>query len=894
MQDIYITDLIEVELLQKIQDSFSEMTGMAALTTDDQGIPVTRGSGFTDYCMKYTRSCAKGHERCEQCDRLGAEATMVTGKAVAYECHSGLMDFAAPIKVEGKLVGCFIGGQVLAEFPKKEFIYAIAKDLGISPELYWKAIQSVSVVPRDRIDAAADFLYVMADVLSSVAYSRYRAIEDSKEVEHAANMKTDFLANMSHEIRTPMNGVIGMAEIALREDLTPAARDCITQIKSSGMALLNIINDILDFSKIEAGKMDIAPVEYHIMSLLHDVANIIMTRIKDKEVELLMSINPKIPAWLEGDNLRIRQILINIANNSAKFTRRGKVVIDVDYETIDSETIMLKFAVQDTGIGMKQEDLKKLFTSFQQLDSKRNRNVEGTGLGLAISKNLLTLMNGDINVKSEYEKGSTFTFQLPQKVISSTPSISVTDADKKAIIGFLGNVFMSKELYADAERLEVTAVPLKTVDKMEELLQNNAKVLEDKHLYIFVDEANFEEHLEPFMEKYPDITVVMVTDFSSTRKSTLPNLKIMRKPLSTLSIALALNGKDRHITSERESMEFDFTAPDAEILIVDDNEVNLTVVEGLIAPLKMHITKATSGKMALELIAKKRFDIIFMDHMMPELDGVETTRIIRRLHPSYDDIPIIALTANAIEGVKDVFLREGMNDFVAKPIEMRTFVKTIRKWLPESKIKTGFVSVENEDDDEDIEIADLDTESAIELLGNKKLYWSILKEYYRAIPTKSVRIKELESNGDYENYTIEVHALKSGSRQIGAMELGDMAAALEQAGHDGDIKTIKANTDIMLQKYVTYIDLLKPYCEDKEEKSDKLMSDKVKLEDLFNQMLGAVDELDIDRMEEVMVSMERYDYPDNQQEYFKELQVAVGNIDVDLCEEIISKWREML
>jgi CheY-like chemotaxis protein/HPt (histidine-containing phosphotransfer) domain-containing protein len=660
------------------------------------------------------------------------------------------------------------------------------------------------------------------------------------------------------------------------------------------MALLNIINDILDFSKIEAGKMDIVPVEYHIMSMLHDVANIIMTRIKDKDVELLMSINPNIPAWLEGDNLRVRQILINIANNAVKFTQRGKVVINVDYEQLDDEHITLKFSVQDTGIGMKQEDLKKLFNSFQQLDSKRNRNVEGTGLGLAISKNLLTLMGGDIDVQSEYEKGSTFTFELPQKVINSNASITVTDADQKVVIGYLGNVFMSKELYADTGRLGVMSTSLKTIDKLDELLKKHAVRFAGKHLYIFVDEATFEDDLDKFMKKYPDITVVMVTDFSSTRNSTQPNLRIMRKPLSTLSIALALNGRDKHVSTERDSMEFDFTAPGAEILLVDDNEVNLTVVEGLIAPLKMHITKATSGRMALELIAKKRFDIVFMDHMMPGLDGVETTRIIRRLHPSYDDVPIIALTANAIEGVKEVFLQEGMNDFVAKPIEVRTFVKTIRKWLPESKIKTGFVSVEKDDEDEEIIISGLDTDAAIELLGNKKLYWSILKEYYRAIPTKSVRIKELETNEDYKNYTIEVHALKSGSRQIGAMELGDMAAALEQAGHDGDIETIKANTDTMLQKYVSYIDLLKPYCEDKEEKSDKLMSDKVKLEDMFNQMLAAVDELDIDRMEEVMVSMERYDYPDNQQDYFKELQIAVGNIDVDLCEEIIGKWREIL
>lgn len=261
MQEVYLTDLINVDMLQKIQDAFSEMTGMAALTTDADGKPVTKGSNFTDYCMKYTRKSKEGCARCEQCDKFGAESTMKTGKPTTYMCHSGLIDFAAPITAGGHLVGCFIGGQTLTEKPKKAFIKTIAKELDIDFEEYWDALEKVQILDQDKIASASEFLFTTASVLSDIAYGQYMALEAKKEIEHVANMKSDFLANMSHEIRTPMNAVIGMAEMALREDLTPTAREYIRQIKSSGSALLNIINDVLDFSKIESGKMDIQPAD---------------------------------------------------------------------------------------------------------------------------------------------------------------------------------------------------------------------------------------------------------------------------------------------------------------------------------------------------------------------------------------------------------------------------------------------------------------------------------------------------------------------------------------------------------------------------------------------------------------------------------------------------------
>ena len=335
-----------------------------------------------------------------------------------------------------------------------------------------------------------------------------------------------------------------------------------------------------------------------------------------------------------------------------------------------------------------------------------------------------------------------------------------------------------------------------------------------------------------------------------------------------------------------------------DILIVDDNPINLTVTEGLLEPLKMHIETVTSGKMALDRIAQKRYDIIFMDHMMPELDGVETTRIIRRLHPTFNDVPIIALTANAVDGSKDMFLSEGMNDFIPKPIELKTIVTVIKKWLPNEKIRKGNLAEFDTNNDQEgigaLKIGDLDTTNARKLLGNDKLFFNILKEYYKAIPTKSMLIKELEQSENWQAYTIEVHALKSISRQIGANELADMAADLEHAGNEKNITKIKNETDLMIQKYVGYLDVLKPYCEEQEKKSDKNQATKEKILELFDSMLDAVDNLDMDKMEEVILDMSHFGYPDEQTKYYEQLKIAVGNIDVDRCEDIINNWKTLL
>ncbi|MBR1854572.1 MAG: PocR ligand-binding domain-containing protein [Lachnospiraceae bacterium] len=904
LNDLYLTDLMPVDALQRIQDAFSNMSGMAALTTDAKGKAVTEGSNFTEYCMELIRKNPTGCKRCEECDKTGAMVTMKTGHAATYRCHSGLVDFAAPITVQGKMIGSFIGGQVLPQAPDEEKIKAVAKDLGIDPDELWAAAQKVPVRAPEDIEMRANFLFVLAGVLSEMAYGRYMAVKAGEEIERAAHMKSDFLANMSHEIRTPMNAVIGLAEMALRENLPPLAKEYINQIKNSGRALLNIINDILDFSKIEAGKMDILPVEYETLSIINDVANMMQVKLRDKDVELLLDINPNFPAYVEGDNLRIKQVLTNIVNNAIKFTNSGHVKIRMDFSNIDDEHIKLRFFVEDTGIGIKEEDIGRLFQSFNQVDSKRNRNIEGTGLGLAISKQLLTLMGGNISVQSVYGEGSMFYFYLPQKVVDRTKAITIKEPDKKFIMCNFNTLDLKTQFIKDVARFGITHQEMENwqdvINHLEQLKENKSK-----EIFIFTEKKCQDDTMNEILMKYPDINMIMVEDFFMDEKSMFPNLRILKKPLSAILIAMVLNGDETmSLDGDADAYTIDFVVPDAKILLVDDNSINLTVAEGLMEPMKMKVTSVTSGKEALKRIESEQYDIIFMDHMMPELDGVETTRLIRRFHPNYDKTPIIALTANAIEGAKSMFLSEGMQDVVTKPIEVRFLAMKLKQWLPPEKIQkatekdmeAAVAAKPSGDGTLDLNstaIADLDTASARQLLGNDKLYLNILKKFYESIGNKAMAIKKFYDDQDIHGYTIAVHALKSEARQIGAKELSEMAAELEKAGNANDMRIIREKTAHVLKKYLTYQQDLKPFFGSDENAQDKAGIDTTTLNELFEKLAAAVDELDMDVMEEVSDKLKEYGYKGEEETLYKELIEAISEMDVDACVEIMDKWKQL-
>ena len=449
--------------------------------------------------------------------------------------------------------------------------------------------------------------------------------------------------------------------------------------------------------------------------------------------------------------------------------------------------------------------------------------------------------------------------------------------------------------------MNLFSIAMTAPDRIDWGLHAYARECAGKKLFLFTDEKQVDEDLLAIPETHPELTIVELTGFFSDKKTQNNTWRCIRKPLSEHNIAMALSGTQLQVIGEEsDSDDFDFIAPDARILIVDDNAINLTVTEGLLKPLHMKITSVTSGIEAIDLIEDHSFDLIFMDHMMPELDGIETTRIIRRFHPQYDKIPIIALTANAMDDMKKVFLQEGMNDFVAKPIEVRTLIQKVRKWLPKEQIipcRTVINIDANEDvsqNTDTISIEGLDTDAARNLLGNDDLFRTVLKEYYRTIPERAKRIGQLKQQGDISAYTIEVHTLKSTSRQIGATKLADLAAQLEQAGNHNDLDMIRKYTDELLEMYTGYSHTLAPYCEEQTPDTPRISFDRNAVLALLNEMSDAVSDLDIDRMEELQQTLSSYDFDDVSAPLFRQLDEAIQGIDVETCEELLTQWKLLL
>ena len=868
-----LTEIFAVEQLQSMQDSFCNLTGFSMGVYEIVGEeinPVTEHS--SKQCIDYINGLKAADDVCKDCCKNASSIVANDKKPYVYSCFNGTIDFIVPIIVENTILGIFWGEQ-------------------LSPEQH----------SYDEINNMADLLFKFSNLLCSSAYSSYQTATQNSEIEREAKMKSDFLANMSHEIRTPMNGVIGMVEMALREEVSDTAREYLEQIKSASNSLLTIINDILDFSKIESGKMDINLVEYEPQEVVDDVSNIIMTRIGNKNLEFIVDYNPSIPRYAMGDSNRIKQVIVNLANNAIKFTKEGRVTLSVDYETKSEHEIMLKVSVKDTGIGIKKDDIPKLFKSFQQLDSKRNRNVEGTGLGLAISKQLVELMNGEVGVSSEYGVGSDFYFSIPQVIIKTEPTCLITNPRRIDAGIFADNPFLLEQLQKDLARFEVNPMPI--------YLINDLHTLKDKGVeFLFIDQPMFSKNVQDFVNENSDMTCILLVPYNNTIKYDNPNVVVVRKPIYSAEIGKILNHESLSRVHAKERGEtFDFVAPEAEVLIVDDNEMNLTVAEGLMEPLQMHVDTVLSGRECMEKIVEKHYDIIFMDHMMPEIDGIEATRMIRRFYPNYNDVPIIALTANAMEEMRYRFLTEGMNDFIAKPIEVDVIIDKLRQWLPADKVHRisseerdlMAKAIENgQEGTKLIELKDatgLDVDEALRMLGNEKLYWEVLKDYYRLIDKKSKAISKYFIDTDWRNYAIEVHALKSASKQIGAMELSNHAKKLEMAAKNNDVVTIVSSTDGLLMQYQKIKMVLAPFFETP--KADLSGVEMVKKEDLLNIfeiIKQAMDELDLDQMEEAVKQLASFDYPEDQKEIYEQLRDAAEGMDVDACEILLEQWEIVL
>lgn len=528
------------------------------------------------------------------------------------------------------------------------------------------------------------FLFLFIEGLNSYEKKLICSIEKAKKAEQS---KSDFLANMSHELRTPMNAIVGISELVLREeDLSDNVRSNCCSIHSAGRSLLAIINDILDFSKIESGKLELVNEEFNIASTINAAISIAEAKRGDKKIEFIINADPDIPRGMIGDEARIRQVIINLMTNAVQYTESGSITLTVS-QTRQEYGINLFVSVADTGIGISEENLDKLFTSFYRVDTKKNRSIEGTGLGLAISKKLVDRMGGFISVKSRYGVGSEFRFVIPLKVADYEPFIAVKEPHKIHAVAFLDAKGDKKKMAWNLEKMQdVLHVDITVCDDAETLKEIAGS---RRITHILVSKEQYIENTSLMMSLSETSDIYVIQEKSDA--VILPkNIRCIYRPFNAVIAAAIFNNESIALNRNyREEMHICFSAPNARVLIVDDNPLNLEVAAALMQPYRMQISTADSAVRAIEMLREDKFDIIFMDHMMPDIDGVEATRIIRdSIGEYYSELPIIALTANAVNGAREMFLKAGMNDFLAKPIEVEALDRILRNHLPKEYIQT--------------------------------------------------------------------------------------------------------------------------------------------------------------------------------------------------------------
>ena len=679
-----------------------------------------------------------------------------------------------------------------------------------------------------------------------------RALESAQLANKA---KSRFLSRMSHEIRTPMNAVIGMAELALREDMTDAAREHIFILKQSAANLLSIINDILDFSKIESGTLEIIPEEYHLASLLNDVINIIKVRMVDSYLHFNINIDYSIPSLLYGDMSRIRQIMINLLSNSVKYTESGFISMTIQGEVIDDE-VKLTISIEDSGKGIREENIASLFEEFAQFDTLVNKGIEGTGLGLPIVHSLLKLMGGEIIVESEYGVGSKFTVIFSQG-IRSADSLVVVNFPKNT------NVLIFEQREDCVEQLSRALNDLKVKYSVVPIISEfYNKLVSEKFDFIFIAQALYSDIKLMYGDLLAKSKIVLIAKFGEHVDEN--KLHVLSTPIHSLPVADILNGVEFNSSGAKSGRQFTkFHAPSARVLIVDDISTNLKVAEGLLAPYRMQVDTCESGRQAIEAIKHNNYDLVLMDHMMPAMDGMEATMHIRGLENEHiKNMPIVALTANAISGTKEVFLQNGFNGFLSKPIDTIKLHSIVEKWIPKDKreeVTDDFANFNSKKENLEIEIRGVDTAKGIKLTGGTaEVYIQTLKIYCENVKQKIDQIRDSLKNEDFLLYTTYVHALKSASGSIGADAISKFADILEEAGHEKNIDFIVDNTGKFLSGLETLLENISPLFSTLDDINSNEHIDLGPLSDLLKSLKDAMTDYDIETVNELSDSLHKY------------------------------------
>lgn len=761
-----------------------------------------------------------------------------------------------------------------------EALFSDNSELEYDGHTYVKKVSDIEVAGRK-----VGYSITIVDMTEHYGLMAQIESERQKAID-ANNAKSNFMSNMSHEIRTPMNAIVGMTEIMLRHEQDEFNAEYLRNIRSSGNALLSVVNDILDFSKIESGKLEIIPEEYEIMEVLNDLSLIFLNRIGDKPLELIYDIDPNMPLKFFGDPVRIRQILLNIVNNGIKYTDSGYVKLSMKVKRYYEDVISLECAVEDTGIGIKEEDLPKLFSTFSQVDTKRNRGKEGTGLGLSIAKQLVELMGGEIKIESEYGKGSTFKFRLLQKVVDYTPAVGIKRQDDIYVSGFTVSEIVKDSLkricdaYDNVHYVEPEDVLGEKIEKLDFLFSDRNCVCE----------AGFTKEDREIIIKYNAEFVMIHNPMRYTPEC--DNITVVNAPIYTLNFCMAINHEVLSFEQKQGQM-MSYTAPEARILVVDDNEMNRKVVAGLLEPVNCIIDNANDGKQAVAKVESNEYDLVLMDHMMPIMDGIEATNAIRAKEGEYyQKLPIIALSANALAEAREQFLSNGMNDFLAKPIKTIELFKIVRKYLPDDKIIEGTETVEEasaSDYDEIPVIEGLDVAAGIENSGGLKLFNMLIVDYYKLIDRKAAKLEQYLYDGFIRDFTIEVHALKNTSRMIGALELSDMFYQLEQAGNHEDYDTIDRMSGPTIELFRSYKAILEPHVAvDTQEKEEV---DTEEIISTLNKIKDCMDGFDLDGVDEAMKQLDNYVVPDKISDKMEEL----GSLITDVAmEEVIALCSQMI